>query len=70
MLSVAKPWLICGYHGLSIVTMFFFVVKPWFIFVWLYPIQIYGHFFEGLCLSADEGQEMPLDLMEKSGILL
>ncbi len=27
MVSVAKPWLICGYkinHGLTIVTMFFF----------------------------------------------
>ncbi len=24
MVSVAKPWLICGYHGLTIVSMFFF----------------------------------------------
>ncbi len=23
MVSVAKPWLICVYHGLTIVTMFF-----------------------------------------------
>ncbi len=22
MVSVAKPWLICGYHGLTLVTMF------------------------------------------------
>ncbi len=36
MISVAKPWLICGYHGLTIVTMFFFalfMVKPWLTFV-------------------------------------
>ncbi len=36
MVTVAKPWLICGYHGLTIVTMVFlvlFVVKPWLIFV-------------------------------------
>ncbi len=33
---VAKPLLICGYHGLTIVTMFFFVlflVKPRLIFL-------------------------------------
>ncbi len=23
MVIVAKPWLICGYHGLTIVAMFF-----------------------------------------------
>ncbi len=35
MVSVAKPWLICGFHGLTKVTMFFFffVVKPWLIFI-------------------------------------
>ncbi len=31
--SVEKPWLICGYHGLTItkvfLLLFFFVVKPW-----------------------------------------
>ncbi len=31
MVSVANSWLICGYHGLTIV-MFFIVVKPWYIF--------------------------------------
>ncbi len=32
---VAKPLLICGYHGLTIVTMVLvlFLVKPWFIFL-------------------------------------
>ena len=34
-LFVAKPWLVCGNHGLTMVTMVFilFVVKPWLIFV-------------------------------------
>ncbi len=27
MVSAANPWLMCSYHGISIVTMFFFVVK-------------------------------------------
>ncbi len=39
--SETKLWLICGYHGLTIVTMFFlgcggrgkFVVKPLYIFI-------------------------------------
>ncbi len=32
---VAKPLLICGYHGLTIVTMVLvlFLVKPWLIFL-------------------------------------
>ncbi len=30
-----------------------------------YILSKYGHFFEGLCLSADEGLEMPWTLMEK-----
>ncbi len=33
--SVAKPWLICGYLGLTIVTLYliFFNIKPWLIFI-------------------------------------
>ncbi len=31
---VARPWLMCGYHGLSIVTKYIFFgficIKPWF----------------------------------------
>ncbi len=30
---VAKPLLICGYHGLTIVTMVLFLVKPRLIFL-------------------------------------
>ncbi len=38
MASTAKPWLICGYYGLAIVTMLFIIiiytlVKPWLLFV-------------------------------------
>ncbi len=36
MVSVAKPWLICSYHGLTILTMVVFlilsVVKLWLLF--------------------------------------
>ncbi len=34
VLFVVKPWLICGYDGLTTVNMlfgFYFVVKPWLI---------------------------------------
>lgn len=36
MVSVAKQWLICGYQGLTVLSMFIlalFVVKSWVIFV-------------------------------------
>ncbi len=29
MISVARPWLICGYHSLTIVTMFSFIYFCW-----------------------------------------
>ncbi len=33
MFSVAKPWLICGYHIFFVL----FVLKPWLIFIREYP---------------------------------
>ncbi len=34
IVSIAKPWLICDYHGLTTVTIVFgFIVKPSLIFV-------------------------------------
>ncbi len=49
MVGVAKPWLICGDHGLTIVTMFFwvlFVVKPWLIFIREGPMDVKSFFME------------------------
>ncbi len=40
MVSVAKPWLICGYYGLTILTMFFFY------FIFLFKTMV--HFRKGL----------------------
>ncbi len=50
VLFVVKPWLICGYHDLTIVTMFFFgfVCSKTMINLWLPWFNYSNHVFFGL----------------------
>ncbi len=53
VVSVAKPWLICGYHGLTTVTMFLFclICSKTMVHLWLPWFNYSNHVFVCLICS-------------------